>query len=140
MQILHMKLIQNKLKQYRIELLFLFICLMLMIIGIGLAQSLSKQKITLANKINEYQDFKLRIAEAKYISELTDDESISKISDFFNAQNLTFYNEGNSFEIKDIDAITMMTITDYLTSLNVEVTNIEGKYTNSSFTVRFIVE
>ncbi len=140
MQILHMKLIQNKLKQYRIELLFLFICLMLMIIGIGLAQSLSKQKITLANEINEYQDFKLRIAEAKYISELTDDESISKISDFFNAQNLTFYNEGNSFEIKDIDAITMMTITDYLTSLNVEVTNIEGKYTNSSFTVRFIVE
>tara|TARA_B100002019_G_C21180763_1_gene553543 strand:+ start:301 stop:708 length:408 start_codon:yes stop_codon:yes gene_type:complete len=135
-----MKLIQNKLKQYRIELLFLFICLMLMIIGIGLAQSLSKQKITLANEINEYQDFKLRIAEAKYISELTDDESISKISDFFNAQNLTFYNEGNSFEIKDIDAITMMTITDYLTSLNVEVTNIEGKYTNSSFTVRFIVE
>jgi hypothetical protein len=111
-----------------------------MIIGIGLAQSLSKQKITLANEINEYQDFKLRIAEAKYISELTDDESISKISDFFNAQNLTFYNEGNSFEIKDIDAITMMTITDYLTSLNVEVTNIEGKYTNSSFTVRFIVE
>lgn len=140
MQILHMKLIQNKLKQYRIELLFLIICLMLMIIGIGLAQSLSKQKITLANEINEYQDFKLRIAEAKYISELTDDESISKISDFFNAQNLTFYNEGNSFEIKDIDAITMMTITDYLTSLNVEVTNIEGKYTNSSFTVRFIVE
>jgi len=140
MQILHMKLIQNKLKQYRIELLFLSICLMLMIIGIGLAQSLSKQKITLANEINEYQDFKLRIAEAKYISELTDDESISKISDFFNAQNLTFYNEGNSFEIKDIDAITMMTITDYLTSLNVEVTNIEGKYTNSSFTVRFIVE
>lgn len=140
MQILHMKLIPNKLKQYRIELLFLFICLMLMIIGIGLAQSLSKQKITLANEINEYQDFKLRIAEAKYISELTDDESISKISDFFNAQNLTFYNEGNSFEIKDIDAITMMTITDYLTSLNVEVTNIEGKYTNSSFTVRFIVE
>ena len=135
-----MKLIQNKLKQYRIELLFLFICLMLMIIGIGLAQSLSKQKITLANEINEYQDFKLRIAEAKYISELTDDESISKISDFFNAQNLTFYNEGNSFEIRDIDAITMMTITDYLTSLNVEVTNIEGKYTNSSFTVRFIVE
>ena len=140
MQILHMKLIQNKLKQYRIELLFLFIYLMLMIIGIGLAQSLSKQKITLANEINEYQDFKLRIAEAKYISELTDDESISKISDFFNAQNLTFYNEGNSFEIKDIDAITMMTITDYLTSLNVEVTNIEGKYTNPSFTVRFIVE
>ena len=140
MQILHMKLMQNKLKQYRIELLFLFICLMLMIIGIGLAQSLSKQKITLANEINEYQDFKLRIAEAKYISELTDDESISKISDFFNAQNLTFYNEGNSFEITDIDAITMMIITDYLASLNVQIANIEGKYNNSSFTVRFIVE
>ena len=135
-----MKLIQNKLKQYRVEFFFLFICLILMIIGIGLAQSLSKEKITLANEINEYQDFKLRIAEAKYISELTDNESISKISQFLNTQNLTFYNEGNSFEIRDIDAITMMTITDYLASLNVQVSNIEGKYNSSTFTVRFIVE
>ena len=111
-----------------------------MIIGIGLAQSLSKEKITLANEINEYQDFKLRIAEAKYISELTDNESISKISQFLNTQNLTFYNEANSFEIRDIDAITMMTITDYLASLNVQVSNIEGKYNSSTFTVRFIVE
>lgn len=131
---------QNKLKQYRIELFFLFICLILMIIGVGLAQSLSKQKITLANEINGYQDFKLRIAEAKYISELTDNESILKISQFLNNQNLTFNNEGNSFEITDIDAITMMTITDYLASLNVQIANIEGKYNNSSFTVRFIVE
>ena len=135
-----MKLIQNKLKQYRVEIFFLFICLILMIIGIGLAQSLSNQKITLANEINEYQDFKLKIAEAKYISELTDNESISKISQFLNTQNLTFYNEGNSFEIRDIDAITMMTITDYLASLNVQVSNIEGKYNSSTFTVRFIVE
>ena len=135
-----MKLIQNKLKQYRVEFFFLFICLILMIIGIGLAQSLSKEKITLANEINEYQDFKLRIAEAKYISELTDNESISKISQFLNTQNLTFYNEANSFEIRDIDAITMMTITDYLASLNVQVSNIEGKYNSSTFTVRFIVE
>ena len=111
-----------------------------MIIGIGLAQSLSKEKITLANEINEYQDFKLRIAEAKYISELTDNESILKISQFLNNQNLTFNNEGNSFEITDIDAITMMTITDYLASLNVQVSNIEGKYNSSTFTVRFIVE
>lgn len=131
---------QNKLKRYRIELFFLFICLILMIIGVGLAQSLSKQKITLANEINGYQDFKLRIAEAKYISELTDNESILKISQFLNNQNLTFNNEGNSFEITDIDAITMMTITDYLASLNVQIANIEGKYNNSSFTVRFIVE
>ena len=140
MQILHMKLMQNKLKRYRIELFFLFICLILMIIGVGLAQSLSKQKITLANEINGYQDFKLRIAEAKYISELTDNESILKISQFLNNQNLTFNNEGNSFEITDIDAITMMTITDYLASLNVQVSNIEGKYNSSTFTVRFIVE
>ena len=60
-----MKLMQTKLKQYRVEILFLLIYLMLIIVGIGLAQSLSNQKTTLANKINEYQDFKLKIAEAK---------------------------------------------------------------------------
>ena len=135
-----MKLMQAKLKQYRVEMLFLFIYLILVIIGIELAQSLSKQKITLTNKINEYQDFKLKIAEAKYISELADEQPISKISQFLSTQNLTFYNEGNSFEIIDIDPVAMMVITDYLASLNVQAVNIEGKYNNSSFTVRFIVE
>ena len=135
-----MKLMQTKLKQYRVELLFLFICLILMIIGIGIAESLSKQKITLANKINEHQDFKLKIAEAKYISELTDDESISKISQFLNTQNLTFYSEGNSFEIIDLDPVAMKKVTDYLVTLNVQLFNVEGIYNNSSFTVRFIVE
>lgn len=131
---------QAKLKQYRVEMLFLFICLLLVIIGIELAQSLSKQKITLTNKINEYQDFKLKIAEAKYISELPDEQPISKISEFLSTQNLTFYNEGNSFEIIDIDPVAMKVITDYLASLNVQAVNIEGRYNNSSFTVRFIVE
>ena len=135
-----MKLMQAKLKQYRDEMLFLLICLMLVIIGIGLAQSLSKQKITLTNKINEYQDFKLKIAEAKYISELADEQPISKISEFLSTQNLTFYNEGNSFEIIDIDHVAMKVITDYLASLNVQAVNIEGIYNNSSFTVRFVVE
>ena len=135
-----MKLMQTKLKQYRVEILFLLICLMLIIIGIGLAQSLSNQKTTLANKINEYQDFKLKIAEAKYISELSNEQPISKISQFLSTQNLTFYNEGNSFEIIDIDPIAMKVITDYLASLNVQAVNIEGIYNNSSFTVRFIVE
>jgi len=55
-------------------------------------------------------------------------------------QNLTFYNEGNSFEIIDIDPVAMKVITDYLASLNVQTVNIEGTYKNSSFTVRFIVE
>lgn len=131
---------QAKLKQYRVEMLFLFICLILVIIGIELAQSLSKQKITLTNKINEYQDFKLKIAEAKYISELADEQPISKISQFLSTQNLTFYNEGNSFEIIDIDPVAMKVITDYLASLNVQAVNIEGIYNNSSFTVRFVVE
>lgn len=131
---------QAKLQQYRVEMLFLFICLMLVIIGIELAQSLSKQKITLTNKINEYQDFKLKIAEAKYISELADEQPISKISQFLSTQNLTFYNEGNSFEIIDIDPFAMTVITDYLASLNVQAVNIEGIYNNSSFTVRFVVE
>lgn len=131
---------QTKIKQYRVELLFLFICLILMVIGIGVADSLSKQKITLANKINEYQDFKLKIAEAIYISELADDKSISKISQFLNTQNLTFYNEDNSFEIIDLDPAAMKTITDYLVTLNVQLIDVEGKYNNSSFTVRFIVE
>lgn len=135
-----MKLMQTKLKQYRVEILFLLICLMLIIIGIGLAQSLSNQKTTLANKINEYQDFKLKIAEAKYISELSNEQPISKISQFLSTQNLTFYNEGNSFEIIDIDPVAMKVITDYLASLNVQAVNIEGIYNNSSFTVRFIVE
>ena len=135
-----MKLMQTKLKQYRVEILFLLICLMLIIIGIGLAQSLSKQKTTLANKINEYQDFKLKIAEAKYISELSNEQPISKISQFLSAQNLTFNNEGNSFEIIDIDPTAMKAITDYLASLNVQVANVEGIHNNSSFTVRFIVE
>ena len=135
-----MKLMQAKLKQYRVEMLFLFICLLLVIIGIELAQSLSKQKITLTNKINEYQDFKLKIAEAKYISELADEQPISKISQFLSTQNLTFYNEGNSFEIIDIDPVAMKVITDYLASLNVQAVNIEGIYNNSSFTVRFVVE
>lgn len=135
-----MKLMQTKIKQYRVELLFLFICLILMVIGIGVADSLSKQKITLANKINEYQDFKLKIAEAIYISELADDKSISKISQFLNTQNLTFYNEDNSFEIIDLDPAAMKTITDYLVTLNVQLIDVEGKYNNSSFTVRFIVE
>ena len=135
-----MKLMQTKLKQYRVEMLFLLICLMLIIIGIGLAQSLSNQKTTLANKINEYQDFKLKIAEAKYISELADQQPISKISQFLSTQNLTFYNEGNSFEIIDIDPVAMKAITDYLASLNVQAVNIEGIYNNSSFTVRFVVE
>ena len=84
---------QTKLKQYRVEILFLLICLMLIIIGIGLAQSLSNQKTTLANKINEYQNFKLKNAEAKYISELSNEQTISKISPFLSTQNLTFYNE-----------------------------------------------
>ena len=131
---------QTKLRRYRVEMLFLFICLMLVIIGIGLAQSLSKQKTTLANKINEYQDFKLKIAEAKYISELSNEQPISKISQFLSAQNLTFNNEGNSFEIIDIDPTAMKAITDYLASLNVQVANVEGIHNNSSFTVRFIVE
>ena len=135
-----MKLMQTKLKQYRVEILFLLICLMLIIIGIGLAQSLSNQKTTLANKINEYQDFKLKIAEAKYISELADQQPISKISQFLSTQNLTFYNKGNSFEIIDIDPVAIKAITDYLASLNVQAVNIEGIYNNSSFTVRFIVE
>ena len=135
-----MKLMQTKLKQYRVEILFLLICLMLIIIGIGLAQSLSNQKTTLANKINEYQDFKLKIAEAKYISELSNEQPISKISQFLSTQNLTFYNEGNSFEIIDIDPVAMKVITDYLASLNVQAVNIEGIHNNSSFTVRFIVE
>ena len=135
-----MKLMQTKLRRYRVEMLFLFICLMLVIIGIGLAQSLSNQKTTLANKINEYQDFKLKIAEAKYISELADHQPISKISQFLSTQNLTFYNEGNSFEIIDIDPNAMKAITDYLASLNVQVANVEGIHNNSSFTVRFIVE
>ena len=131
---------QTKLRRYRVEILFLLICLMLIIIGIGLAQSLSKQKTTLANKINEYQDFKLKIAEAKYISELSNEQPISKISQFLSAQNLTFNNEGNSFEIIDVDPVAMKAITDYIASLNVQAVNIEGIYNNSSFTVRFIVE
>ena len=135
-----MKLMQTKLKQYRVEMLFLFICLMLIIIGIGLAQNLFKQKATLANEINEYQDFKLKIAEAKYISELSDAQPISKISQFLSAQELTFYNEGNSFEIIDVDPVAMKSITDYLASLNVQVVNVEGVHNNSSFTVRFTVE
>ena len=135
-----MKLMQTKLRRYRVEILFLLICLMLIIIGIGLAQSLSKQKTTLANKINEYQDFKLKIAEAKYISELSNEQPISKISQFLSAQNLTFNNEGNSFEIIDVDPVAMKAITDYLASLNVQAVNIEGMHNNSSFTVRFIVE
>jgi hypothetical protein len=113
---------------------------MLIIIGIGMAQSLSNQKTTLANKINDYQDFKLKIAEAKYISEFSDEQPISKISQFLSAQNLTFYNEGNSFEIIDIDPIAMKAITDYLASLNIKAANVEGIQNNSSFTVRFIVE
>lgn len=135
-----MKLMQAKLKQYRVEMLFLFICLMLIIIGIGLAQNLFKQKATLANEINEYQDFKLKIAEAKYISELSDEQPISKISQFLSTQELTFYNEGNSFEIIDVDLVAMKSITDYLASLNVQVVNVEGVHNNSSFTVRFTVE
>ena len=135
-----MKLMQTKLKQYRVEILFLLICLMLIIIGIGLAQSLSNQKTTLANKINEYQDSKLKIAEAKYISELSNEQPVSKISQFLSTQNLTFYNEGNSFEIIDIDPVAMKVITDYLASLNVQAVNIEGIHNNSSFTIRFIVE
>ncbi len=135
-----MKLMQTKLRRYRVEILFLLICLMLIIIGIGLAQSLSKQKTTLANKINEYQDFKLKIAEAKYISELSNEQPISKISQFLSAQNLTFNNEGNSFEIIDVDPIAMKAITDYLASLNFQAANVEGMHNNSSFTVRFIVE
>ena len=135
-----MKLMQTKLRRYRVEILFLLICLMLIIIGIGLAQSLSKQKTTLANKINEYQDFKLKIAEAKYISELSNEQPISKISQFLSAQNLTFNNEGNSFEIIDVDPIAMKGITDYLASLNFQAANVEGMHNNSSFTVRFIVE
>tara|TARA_E500000178_G_scaffold349106_1_gene405431 strand:+ start:10261 stop:10668 length:408 start_codon:yes stop_codon:yes gene_type:complete len=135
-----MKLMQTKLKQYRVEMLFLFICLMLIIIGIGLAQSLFEQKATLANEINEYQDFKLKIAEAKYISELSDEQPISKISQFLSTQELTFYNEGNSFEIIDVDPVAMKSITDYLASLNVQVVNVEGVHNNSSFTVRFTVE
>jgi predicted PurR-regulated permease PerM len=135
-----MKLIQTKLRRYRVEILFLLICLMLIIIGIGLAQSLSNQKTTLANKINDYQDFKLKIAEAKYISEFSDEQPISKISQFLSTQNLTFYNEGNSFEIIDIDPIAMKAITDYLASLNIKAANVEGIQNNSSFTVRFIVE
>lgn len=131
---------QTKLRRYRVEILFLLICLMLIIIGIGLAQSLSKQKTTLANKINEYQDFKLNIAEAKYISELSNEQPISKISQFLSAQNLTFNNEGNSFEIIDVDPIAMKAITDYLASLNFQAANVEGMHNNSSFTVRFIVE
>lgn len=135
-----MKLMQTKLRRYRVEILFLLICLMLIIIGIGLAQSLSKQKTTLANKINDYQDFKLKIAEAKYISELSNEQPISKISQFLSAQNLTFNNEGNSFEIIDVDPIAMKAITDYLASLNFQAANVEGMHNNSSFTVRFIVE
>ena len=135
-----MKLMQTKLRRYRVEILFLLICLMLIIIGIGLAQNLSKQKNTLANKINEYQDFKLKIAEAKYISELSNEQPISKISQFLSAQNLTFNNEGNSFEIIDVDPIAMKAITDYLASLNIQAANVEGMHNNSSFTVRFIVE
>ena len=135
-----MKLMQTKLRRYRVEILFLLICLMLIIIGIGLAQNLSKQKNTLANKINEYQDFKLKIAEAKYISELSNEQPISKISQFLSAQNLTFNNEGNSFEIIDVDPIAMKAITDYLASLNFQAANVEGMHNNSSFTVRFIVE
>jgi len=135
-----MKLMQTKLRRYRVEILFLLICLMLIIIGIGLAQSLSKQKTTLANKINEYQDFKLKIAEAKYISELSNEQPISKISQFLSAQNLTFNNEDNSFEIIDVDPIAMKAITDYLASLNFQAANVEGMHNNSSFTVRFIVE
>jgi len=135
-----MKLMQTKLRRYRVEILFLLICLMLIIIGIVLAQSLSKQKTTLANKINEYQDFKLKIAEAKYISELSNEQPISKISQFLSAQNLTFNNEGNSFEIIDVDPIAMKAITDYLASLNFQAANVEGMHNNSSFTVRFIVE
>ena len=135
-----MKLMQTKLRRYRVEILFLLICLMLIIIGMGLAQSLSKQKTTLANKINEYQDFKLKIAEAKYISELSNEQPISKISQFLSAQNLTFNNEGNSFEIIDVDPIAMKAITDYLASLNFQAANVEGMHNNSSFTVRFIVE
>ena len=135
-----MKLMQTKLRRYRVEILFLLICLMLIIIGIGLAQNLSKQKNTLANKINEYQDFKLKIAEAKYISELSNEQPISKISQFLSAQNLTFSNEGNSFEIIDVDPIAMKAITDYLASLNFQAANVEGMHNNSSFTVRFIVE
>lgn len=131
---------QTKLRRYRVEILFLLICLMLIIIGIGLAQNLSKQKNTLANKINEYQDFKLKIAEAKYISELSNEQPISKISQFLSAQNLTFNNEGNSFEIIDVDPIAMKAITDYLASLNIQAANVEGMHNNSSFTVRFIVE
>ena len=135
-----MKLMQTKLRRYRVEILFLLICLMLIIIGIGLAQNLSKQKNTLANKINEYQDFKLKIAEAKYISELSNEQPISKISQFLSAQNLTFSNEGNSFEIIDVDPIAMKAITDYLASLNFQAANVEVMHNNSSFTVRFIVE
>lgn len=135
-----MKLMLTKIQQYKTELLFLLIYLILMLVGFGLSQTLSEQKRILTIKINEYQDFKLRISEGKYISEFTGDQSISKISEFFNTQNFTYVNEGNSFEIINLDAVSMKAITDYLVALNVNVIDVEGSYNNSFFTLSFSVK
>lgn len=135
-----MKLMLTKLQQYKTELLFLLIYLILMLVGFGLSQTLSEQKRILTIKINEYQDFKLRISEGKYISEFTGDQSISKISEFFNTQNFTYVNEGNSFEIINLDVVSMKAITDYLVALNVNVIDVEGSYNNSFFTLSFSVK
>ena len=126
-----MKLMLTKIQQYKTELLFLLIYLILMLVGFGLSQTLSEQKRILTIKINEYQDFKLRISEGKYISEFTGDQSILKISEFFNTQNFTYVNEGNSFEIINLDVVSMKAITDYLVALNVNVIDVEGSYNNS---------
>ncbi|MDA0345000.1 MAG: hypothetical protein O3C54_03465 [Proteobacteria bacterium] len=130
----------TKLQQYKTELLFLLIYLILMLVGFGLSQTLSEQKRILTIKINEYQDFKLRISEGKYISEFTGDQSILKISEFFNTQNFTYVNEGNSFEIINLDVVSMKAITDYLVALNVNVIDVEGSYNNSFFTLSFSVK
>ena len=135
-----MKLMLTKLQQYKTELLFLLIYLILMLVGFGLSQTLSEQKRILTIKINEYQDFKLRISEGKYISEFTGDQSILKISEFFNTQNFTYVNEGNSFEIINLDVVSMKAITDYLVALNVNVIDVEGSYNNSFFTLSFSVK
>ena len=135
-----MKLMLTKIQQYKTELLFLLIYLILMLVGFGLSQTLSEQKRILTIKINEYQDFKLRISEGKYISEFTGDQSISKISEFFNTQNFTYVNEGNSFEIINLDVVSMKAITDYLVALNVNVIDVEGSYNNSFFTLSFSVK
>jgi len=111
-----------------------------MLVGFGLSQTLSEQKRILTIKINEYQDFKLRISEGKYISEFTGDQSILKISEFFNTQNFTYVNEGNSFEIINLDVVSMKAITDYLVALNVNVIDVEGSYNNSFFTLSFSVK